>query len=219
MTPAEVAHTRALYAGEVTFLDRWVGILLEHVRQLGLYDNTLIMHMSDHGEPFGEHGIIRKARPWNYEELVHIPWMIRHPEGLGAGQRFRQIVQSQDLMPTILDFLDVAQPLKLKYQAPTKTMFPQDIVIDEHTITLDGTSLLPLLSGQVDHIRDFAVTGHYGRQWSIRNQTWSYLLPVDGSGAAELYDRKNDPTEQSNVAGSLPRHWNAPGIRTASLCG
>jgi arylsulfatase A-like enzyme len=204
MTSAEVAHTRALYAGEVTFLDHWVGILLDHVGQLDMYDNTLIMHISDHGEPFGEHGIIRKAQPWNYEELVHIPWLIRHPGGLGAGQRFHQIVQSQDLMPTILDFLDISQPLELKYQAPTKTMFPQDIAIDKHTISMDGISLLPLMAGRVEKIREYAVTGHYGRQWSIRNQDWSYLLPIDGSNLIELYDRQNDPTEQRNVANIYP---------------
>ena len=204
MTPAELAHTRALYAGEVTFVDRWIGILLEQVRLLGLYENTLIIHMSDHGEPFGEHGFIRKAQPWNYEELVHIPWMIRHPEGLGAGQRFGQIVQSQDLLPTILDFLGLLKPLVLKYQAPTYTMFPQDMVVDKRNVTLDGATLLPLIKGQTENIRQYAVTGHFGRQWSIRDQKWSYLLPIDGSGPVELYDRKNDPLEQKNIAISFP---------------
>lgn len=199
MTPAEVAHTRALYAGKVTFVDHWVGILLDHLRDLGLFDNSLIMHVSDHGEPFGEHGIIRKARPWNYEELVHIPWLIRHPAGLGAGQRFSQIVQSQDLMPTILHFLGIAQPLELPFLAPTRTMFPQDMVIDKKTALLDGTSLLPLMAGEVEKIRDYAYTGHHARQWSIRTHAWSYLLPIDGSGPPELYDRQSDPSEQRNV--------------------
>ena len=199
MTPEEVAHTQSLYAAEVTFVDRWVGILLDHVRDLGLYDNTMIVHVSDHGEPFGEHGVIRKAEPWNYEELVHIPWLIRHPEGIGAGERFNQMVQSQDMLPTILDFLGIAQPLELPFLAPTRTMFPQDMVIDTKTVTMDGTSLLPLMAGDVETIRDYAYTGHHERQWSIRSHEWSYLLPIDGSGLPELYDRRSDPSEQCNV--------------------
>jgi arylsulfatase A-like enzyme len=83
-------------------------------------------------------------------------------------------------------------------------MFPQDIAIDKHTISMDGISLLPLMAGRVEKIREYAVTGHYGRQWSIRNQDWSYLLPIDGSNLIELYDRQNDPTEQRNVANIYP---------------
>jgi arylsulfatase A-like enzyme len=90
MTPDELRHTRALYAGEVTLVDRWVGILLDRMRELGIYDNSLIMHVSDHGEPFGEHGIVRKARPWDYEELVHIPWIVKHPLGWGRARASRR---------------------------------------------------------------------------------------------------------------------------------
>ncbi|NIV28955.1 MAG: sulfatase-like hydrolase/transferase [Anaerolineae bacterium] len=205
MTPEEVAHTRALYAGEVTFVDHWVGVLLDHVRALGLFDNSLIMHTSDHGEPFGEHGFIRKAHDWNFEELVHIPWLIRHPEGIGAGQRFGQIVQSQDLMPTVLDFLGIAGPLELPFSAPGRTPFPQDVVVDRKAVTLDGTSLLPLMAGEVEAIRDYAYTGHghRGHLWSIRSHDWSYLLPIRGENP-ELYDRRTDPSEQSNVIHDHP---------------
>ena len=66
-------------------VDRWLGVLLDRIRDLGLYDNSLIAFTSDHGEPFGEHGIVRKAQPWGYEELAHIPWLIRHPEAWAPG--------------------------------------------------------------------------------------------------------------------------------------
>ena len=102
ITPRELEHTMALYAGEITFLDKWVGIPLDRIRDLGLWDDTLLMLTSDHGEPFGEHGYVRKVRPYSYEELVHIPWIVRHPEGCGAGKRFDALVQTTDLMPTIL---------------------------------------------------------------------------------------------------------------------
>ena len=199
LTPEELAHTKALYAGEVTFVDKWVGILLDRIRELGLYENTLIMHTSDHGEPFGEHGIVRKARPWNYEELVRIPWIIRHPEGLGAGKRVGALVQATDLMPTILDFLDIPTPLQQVFRAPTRTMFPQDMPVASREVEMQGFSLLPLMAGEVGKVRDYVYTGHYGRQWSVRTYDWSYLLNIDGSHPPELYDRRNDPTEQVNL--------------------
>ena len=174
MTEEELQHTLALYAGEVTFVDKWVGVLIDRIKELGLYDNSLIMFTSDHGAPFGEHGIVRKARPWNYEELAHIPWLIRHPEGLGSGKRFSSFVQPPDLMPTVLDALGVSKELTLAYLAPVQHTFPQDIAIREIDVRLTGSSLLPILAGESERIRDFAVTAHYGAQWSIRTEEWSY---------------------------------------------
>ncbi len=209
MTAAEIHHTMCLYAGEVTLVDRWAGVVLDAARTLGLWDDTLVMHVSDHGEPFGEHGIIRKARPWNYEELVHVPWVIRHPRGHGAGRRIPALVQTVDLMPTVLDALGIAGPLTLPFLAPTRTMFPQDIEVDRRRVELTGRSLMPLLRGEAQQVRDAAVTAHHGRQWSLRTSDWSFLLPIDGSGGPELYDRGRDPGEHDNLVAREPERARA----------
>ena len=107
MTPDEIRHTMALYAGEISFVDKWVGLLLDRVRDLGLMDDTVIMLTTDHGEPFGEHGYIRKARPYNHEQLAHIPWIVCLPGGVGAGRKIEGLVQTTDLMPTVLDALGI----------------------------------------------------------------------------------------------------------------
>lgn len=210
MTPEEIHHTKSQYAGEITMVDKWVGTLLDHIRDLGLYENTLIVHISDHGEPFGEHGIIRKASPWNYEELARIPWIIRHPKGVGAGKRVREFVQSTDFMPTILDFLDIPQPLVLPFSAPRKSaqLFPQDVTLRTNTINLHGQSVLKLMSGEADKIRDYVYTGHHNQQWTIRSKEWSYHYPLvpeaSKTGGPELYHRSEDLTEQVNVADRYP---------------
>ena len=203
MTREELAHTRALYAGEVTFVDKWLGVLLDRVRDLGLYDNSLIMFTSDHGEPLGEHGIVRKAQPWGYEELAHVPWLIRHPDGLGAGQRFGGFVQPPDMMPTILDALGLTDPLQLAFTAPVRLTFPQDVIVDQRTIQLHGHSLLPVLAGQTESVRDFAVTAHYDRQWVLRTPEWAYMHNLDAR-LPELYHRPTDLQEQYNVAPAHP---------------
>ena len=204
MTPREIAHTKALYAGEVTFVDKWVGVLLDALRALGLYEDTLIMVTSDHGEPFGEHGYIRKARPWNHEQLVHIPWIIRHPEGIGRGKALDALVQTTEMMPTILDALNIPLPLEQTFLAPTRTMFPQDMPVASTTVHLHGYSLLPLMRGDVAQVRSFVCSGHHERQWAIRTHDWAYLLNVDGSGGPELYDRHKDLEEQHNLVEREP---------------
>ena len=199
LTEEELKHTLALYAGEVSFVDRWIGVLLDRIRELGLYDNSMIMFTSDHGEPFGEHGIVRKARPWAYEELAHIPWLIRHPQGWGRGERFPCFVQPPDLMPTVLGAAGIPARLALPYLAPVRHTFPQDMPVDQTEVALTGTSLLGILAGERESVRDFAVTAHWNAQWSVRTEDWSYLLNLDGSRPPELYDRKTDLKEQKDL--------------------
>jgi len=206
----EIERIRSLYAGEVTFVDRWVGILLEAVRDLNLEENTLVMFLSDHGEPFGEHGIIRKAQPWAYEELVRVPYIVRLPGGEGGGRTCGALVQATDVFPTILDALGVRDELILPYTAPRPTtqLFPQDVVLDTRRVRTHGVSLMPILRGEDTRIRDFAYSGHYNQQWAIRTDMWTLLYSLrDGVGRLaprELYERRNDPTEQVNRADDLP---------------
>ena len=203
MTPEELERTRTLYAGEVTFVDKWVGRLLDRVRELGLYEDTLIVHITDHGEPFGEHGIIRKAEPWNFEELVRSPLVIRHPHGVGAGKRVSAFVQAVDIMPTILDFLGLPLVVEQQYLAPGKDLFPQDIVAATKTVDLEGESLLPLMSGDREKLRDFAYIGHHGASWTIRSAEWSFHLFLK-TGERRLFDLKQDRWEQHDVLSEHP---------------
>jgi len=199
MSEAELKHTRALYAGEVTFVDKWIGILLDRIRDLGLWENSLIVFMSDHGEPLGEHGYVRKAFPRNYEELAHIPMIVRHPKGVGAGKRFSAFVQPPDLLPTCLDLKGISKDLRLDYRAPVKLTFPQDVVVQSENVRLTGQTFLPILEGRAETIRDFAVTAHHNAQWAIRTKEWAYLCNLNKKQPNELYDRVKDRAETRNV--------------------
>ena len=176
LTPEELNHIKMLYAGKVTLCDHWIGIFLDKVKELGLYDNSLIIFTTDHGAPFGEHGYIKKAQPGLYEDLVHIPLIIRHPQGLGAGKRFSAMVETTEVFPTILDFLKVRQPPKIH-----------------------GQSLLPMMAGEMESIRDYAYMGHFKRNWRVSNQEWAFTLNFDKGKANELYNLKEDPEEQKDL--------------------
>ena len=162
-TELELRHIRAQYAGEVTLVDKWVGVFFEGIKELGLWEDSMVVLLSDHGEPLGEHGIVRKVRPWPYEELSRIVLMVKLPGGERGGTRVRAFAQTPDLLPTILDALEV--PGERSRWAVTPE--PQ------------GRSLLPVMLGEEERVRDCAIAGHYGRSWSVRDEEYSlYLWPL-----------------------------------------
>ncbi len=154
-TEAQLNHIRMLYAELVTLCDKYLGVLLDAIRRLGMEENTLFMMVSDHGEPLGNgehgHGLMRKVRPWPYEELVHTPLLLRAP-GIKAGQRIKAFVQSCDVAPTVCDWLGIG-------------VHPD----------MQGKSLLPLVRGEVSKVRDFAIAGYYPYSWAIYTDDWSYI--------------------------------------------
>ncbi len=176
LTAQEMNNVKALYAGEVTFVDKWLGTLLDAAREMGYFDNSMIIFLSDHGEPLNDHGIVRKCRPWMYEEHAAVPLLVRLPDGAGAGERRGALVQHCDLAPTICEAAGVA-PMPGTH----------------------GASLLPVVRGERESLRDFAVTGIHNQSWNIRDERWSFLMAFDRE--RELYDREADPTEQENVIG------------------
>ncbi len=113
LSPAELAHCRALYAGEVTMVDHWVGHLLAAIDRLGFRDDTAVILMSDHGFYHGEHGCIGKWLMTSrhaqgvplYPEVCRVPFMLRVP-GVTANRSDR-LVQAVDIFPTVLDLFGI----------------------------------------------------------------------------------------------------------------
>ena len=191
-TERTLQHIRALYAELVTLCDTWFGYLLDAVRRLGFEENTLVLQVSDHGEPLGYgkdgHGIMRKVRPWPYEELVHTPMILRGP-GLPAGKRIKSFVQSCDVAPTVCDWLGIG-------------VHP----------AMHGKSLLPLAAGHVEKIRDFVIAGYYKAGWAIYTEDWSYIhWPLnDKSTMGFLEDLTKNIQENST-------HLSTDGVRGTDM--
>lgn len=141
LSASELRHCRALYAGEVTMVDRWLGFLLDRIATLDLLKNTVVIHIADHGFYLGEHGYIGKALIRDdtfqylplYPEVARIPMMIYFP-GCQGGSRIKALAQPVDLMATILDFMRVAIPP-----------------------SVEGPSLVPVLEGRASDIKEIAV--------------------------------------------------------------
>lgn len=226
----ECEHIRALYMEKITMVDKWLGNLLDSIKKQGLWDETMVVIMSDHGQPMGEgehgHGIMRKSRPWPYEELVHVPLMMHIP-GVEGGQRISSFVQNVDVTATMMDVLGLVDTEHGVSDHGMNTFGAEEF---------QGESLLPLMLGEKDRIRDFAIAGYYGMAWSIITEDYSYvhwLVSEDEKNRAdcvegaekemsdemwtctagakvempshnELYNRREDPFQLRNIAAEKP---------------
>jgi arylsulfatase A-like enzyme len=178
----------ALYNGELAFVDKNLGFLLDYLRyRSGLWNDTIVIISTDHGEEFSEHGRLHHARTC-YVETTHVPLLIRIP-GLEP-RRVSAPVALVDIVPTLLELI-----------GKQATAGPK---LDE----LEGTSLLvPLLEPQATETErpiDCAVSS----QWrgderffeaSLRQGNWT-LISDFKTGRSELYDTRADPGEQRNLA-------------------
>ena len=109
MSEADFDILRACYDGALATIDEDVGTLVEHLRQRGILDRTLLIVTSDHGENLGDHGLMSHAYSL-HDTLLHVPLLIRYPERFPAGLRVPHQVQLTDLFPTVLDVLQLDLP-------------------------------------------------------------------------------------------------------------
>ncbi len=101
------------YDGEIRFNDEHFGVLIDRLRELGLYDDTLVVFTSDHGEELGERGRIGHGSSL-FQEQLRIPLIVKYPGSAGAGTRVSQVVSLLDIAPTVLAVAGCARPLDLE---------------------------------------------------------------------------------------------------------
>ncbi|MEO1367296.1 MAG: sulfatase-like hydrolase/transferase, partial [Acidobacteriota bacterium] len=157
--------------------DRYFGDLVDDLRRRGLYENTVVVLISDHGEEFYDHGSWSHGMTL-YEEQLQVPIIVRLPGEAPRGVRSQRRARHVDLLPTLLDYLSL----------PT----PPD---------LDGESLLasPSRRGTVG----FADLDLDGRRATALIE-WPHKLICRIGSPCVLYDLEQDPREQVDLAQQLP---------------
>lgn len=169
LTERETQHVRALYAGELTMVDRWIGFFCDKLEQLGLMEETMIILTTDHGHMFGEHDIMGKPSSGisdsnMYEEVSHIPMLIYHPGLEQPGRRVDELVQPVDLYPTVLEAFGIEAP------------------------KVHGKSLMPLICNEKDQsIREVACYGRFGESLNITDGEWTLFIWPPNEENAPLY--------------------------------
>jgi len=100
------------YYAMTTSLDLCMGRITDALDKAGISEDTIVVFSSDHGDMLGSQGHKLKQRPW--EESINIPFIIRYPRKINAGQRRDWIVSSVDIMPTLLGICDISIPSQVQ---------------------------------------------------------------------------------------------------------
>ena len=209
-----------LYEGDITYTDHYLGRIFSGLREMGIFDDTLIVVFGDHGTEFWEHGLIGKKVNL-YNEILHVPLIFHCPELLPKGLALRGLCESVQVAPTIVDIAGLP-PIP----------------------SAQGVSLLPRIRGEESNGLDF-VCGHTRHEhqrdggsvqfdhYAIQTQRYKFIrleLHVDpnelhsdwkyriqaiavrcrippeslssGSVTRELYDLQTDPGEGRNLVTS-----------------
>lgn len=172
------------YWGYCTFIDHQIGRVVDELKKLGLYDNTIIIYTSDHGDMLGSHRLFNKGFNM-YEETNRVPLIVRMPGATGSSEVCDEFVNLVDIMPTIVDM------------AGAKV-----------TLDVDGRSLVPLLNGAIPDEWPDDVYGEFNGYEPtltsirmVRTKKWKYIY--NPTSIDELYDVESDPYELVNLANQL----------------
>ena len=179
-------HSRRHYYASISFVDEQVGRIVAALKERGLYDNSIIVFLSDHGDMLGDHHLWRKT--YAYEGSSAIPFIVKLPKDtktvVKAGEEIDYPVEIRDILPTFLEFAGIKQPEKM-----------------------DGCSMLPLFQSKKPKWREFLDLEHATAYW--KTNYWMAL--TDGkikyvwnraTGAEELFDLEKDPYEKENFVTS-----------------
>ena len=200
-TEEEKAYIRALYDGGIWEADKYLGLLFDKLKQLDLWENTIIIITSDHGEAFWEHHPIGAMHGHSlYNELMHVPLIIYAPQTTIRKNTIEAYVSHVDLFPTILELAGVKDFNKSK---------------------LMGVSLVPLIKGKsykaeriiFSELKDLSsnirlqsiIWGNYKyiRSLNGKHQTEFYGVNLD-IAEEELFNLKDDFKETTNILKQNP---------------
>ncbi len=213
---AEIAEMVDAYDSSIAYLDDRIGRLLAELERRGLMDETLLVVTSDHGEHFGERGIVLHGNSL-YLPSLHVPLLIRMPERAGAGTRVPGAVSIRDVPATILDLARVGgdfpgMSMARLWQRTAGSGGPPLGGAD-----VPGPALASLSSNEFVVPSDPVARGDMR---SVTTDRFHYILNGDGveelfdlTGAGEAVDLASDAAFGADLA-SLRAQARAAGTRT-----
>jgi arylsulfatase A-like enzyme len=179
LTDRQLLRMRALYAGEITMADRWLGNFLQKTYDHNIMQNTLLVVISDHGHALGEHGVTGKPAYALWSELTDIVFFIRHPEGKRAGEASDHFVSTHDVAPTILGMLDVKPP-----------------------VPMDGQDLSVMFDDKEPAPRDHFTSAYKNYVWASDDR--HVMFSRNDGSEPRLYDAQSDPRQERDLADDDP---------------
>jgi len=190
LPPEERQMAVDAYDSSLAYLDAELGSLFATLDEQGVFNNTLVILTSDHGESFGEHELF--AHPNSlYREQIHVPLIIRYPREIQGGHRVSEPVGLHSIPITIFQLLEPGKPSVFPGPSITALLHP--------TKSAGTLSSLPVLSEkcqQEDTPNHWPVSSGWLK--SLVTPEWHFIERENG--LLELYNLQNDPGEFDNLA-------------------
>lgn len=180
----DIEYLKALYDGEISFTDEYIGLVIKELKRLGLYDNTVVIFTADHGEEFMERGWLGHSTTL-YPEQIHVPLIVKLP-----GKKTRRTVENPvgpiDIMPTVLGICGLENNGNIYMQGVNL----QDLA--ERMGTADERAIFSEVSyidGAIRSFKQSAILGGWKITRNVKDNTY------------ELHNVEADQDERKNVAG------------------
>ncbi|RED98360.1 sulfatase family protein [Marinoscillum furvescens] len=182
-----VRRELAGYYAHCTATDKAVGDIISQLKEADMYDNSIIIFTSDHGEMMGAHGRypFRKQLPWN--ESSNIPFLIHYPAiDNNKGKKLYAGITTPDIMPTLLSFAGVARPEGIQGEDISDLIKTCDPNADRAAMFMN--------------IHPFDINMKDPEYRAVRNKRFTYVVGLDGP--LMLFDNQSDPFQLNNLVNS-----------------
>lgn len=209
LTEDDYRRIQASYLAQITLVDSQIGRVLSALRESGEWEHTIVLFVSDHGDFWGNHGLVGKTNAC-YEDLLHVPMIWKLPLHALPG-RSSAFADLSDIAPTLLDLLGLETPATMQGRSLLPVL--QDQTSDERQYQVAESRLLPGAGltqegyrrsiETRDELRAAEGHGWFGRRqscWvrSIRDRSGKKLI-TNENDTIELYDLEKDPAEHTNL--------------------
>jgi len=179
------------YTRLIAGLDENVGRLLDTLDTLGLAENTIVVFVSDNGYLHGQHGSSGKRTA--YDESLRVPFLLRWPAGIEAGQLPRELVLNVDLAPTLIDLAGVAVPASMQGRSVRSLVAPES---GEEAAAWRSAFVCEYYRHDAWLQAHYAIPTHF----ALRSERAKYVTYPGHPGWEEVFDLVRDPLEMQNLA-------------------
>ncbi|MGA8776411.1 MAG: sulfatase-like hydrolase/transferase [Terriglobales bacterium] len=189
--PFKERYAKAPYDGEIAYMDSAIARLMAELKKDGLYDGLAIAVTADHGESLGAHGEDQHGI-FVYDETIHVPLLIKLPHEQSAGKRVDSIVESVDIVPTLLHNAGIEVPSQVQGSSLLELMKPG--------AEGDAAAAAWRDRGAFSESEYAHLTFAWSDEKSFRTGKYLFIQ----APRPELYDQQTDPRELHNLATTTP---------------
>ena len=187
-------------------MDECVGGLLKHLKSQGVLDDTIVIVTSDHGDLLGEHRLLHHEFVL-YDPLIRVPLIIKFPQPPKGSRKYSGLVQTNDILPTLIDYLNVDAP-QVTGQIQCKSILKLISAADQREFTIsERADWSSTTSRRKIENLEKTYPNYSWRRYAhelVALRTTNYKFIWSSEGRDEMYNLEKDPEEASNVISVEP---------------